>query len=177
MTAPRHALVPGLVLLALAAAAPARADAGPKLGRGLYLPAGLSLGAALRPDLPNGFTLGAEVSAVWLETDRFVWLGLYADAVYDFGLEAARFSVGPELGWSVFGLDGGLLVQRAGDVTHTGFTVRPLVTLGFVAAYLRWGHLPSAPAPNFAELGLLMKWPLAQPDPPRRVQPSDPDAP
>lgn len=37
------------------------------------------------------------------------------------------------------GVDGGLLVD-VGDTTRTGFVVRPVLTIGVVTAFYRYGH-------------------------------------
>ena len=139
----------------------ALADAGPKIASGWYVPVGLVLAGSAHEDRPDGFVLGAEVSGAHLDVDPGFWYGGYLDALWDFGPDALRFSLGPEIGVGPVGLDGGYLGEiHAGTYTH-GFQIRLLVTLGFVAAYARWGHQFRHPGgEDFGEFGLLVKIPV-----------------
>ena len=139
----------------------AGADAGPKIASGWYVPVGLTLAGSVHPDRPDGFVLGAEVSAAHIDMDSGFWYGAYLDALWDFGPDALRFSLGPEIGVGPVGLDGGYLGEIH-DRTYThGFQLRLLLTLGVVAVYGRWGHLFRHPREeNFGEFGLLVKFPV-----------------
>lgn len=147
----------------LLVAAPAAADVGPKITSGWFLPVGLTLGAGLHPEEEHGVVLGGEVSAAYLSVrDLMWWAGAYADVLYDFGTEATRFSVGPEVGLSVFGLDVGYLgVVDDQDGYASGLQVRGVVTIGFMAVYGRWGHVfGDVGEHDFGEVGLLIKAPI-----------------
>ncbi len=132
----------------------AAADAGPKISSGWYLPVGLNLGGAVHADRPDGFLLGAEVSAAHVDVDSGFWYGAYLDALWDFGPDALRFGLGPEIGVGLVGIDGGYLGEiHDRSYTH-GFQLRLLVTLAIVAAYGRWGHLfRQAQDEDFGEYG------------------------
>jgi hypothetical protein len=146
----------------------AGADAGPKISSGWYVPVGLNLGGSMYADRPDGFVLGAEVSAAHIDVDSGFWYGAYLDALWDFGPDAFRFGLGPEIGIGVVGLDGGYLGEIH-DRTYThGFQLRLLLTLGVVAAYGRWGHLFRHPLEeDFGELGVLVKFPV-----PAKIEPA-----
>ncbi|MBW2261049.1 MAG: hypothetical protein JRG91_03670 [Deltaproteobacteria bacterium] len=139
----------------------AGADAGPKISSGWYLPVGLTLGGSMHADRPNGFVLGAEVSAAHVDVDSGFWYGAYLDALWDFGPDALRFSLGPEIGVGVVGLDGGYLAEIHGRTYKHGFQLRLLLTFSIVAVYGRWGHLFRHPREeDFGELGVLIKFPV-----------------
>ena len=142
--------------------APAPARAEQYMRRASLITVGLTLGARFglgREDLTS-FVLGAETSVVSLG-NSMVWYGAYADVVYDFGYQATRVTVGPEFGWAYFGGDGGLAVQFDREGSQFGFAVRPLMTLGVAAAFLRLEHFPGPDSsPGLAEVGALLKAPL-----------------
>jgi hypothetical protein len=103
-----------LLLLALAPQT-ARADEGIAVFSGLTTGIGF-----LHQGLDSpGWTIGGEVSAVYysediniLSGDGDVWAaGGYVDALWDFGSDSLRVSMGPELVWFFFGVDGGYLLQ------------------------------------------------------------------
>jgi hypothetical protein len=122
---------------------------------GLYLPVGLSTGAVF--DHHAGFDLGAEVSMAYLWRS-LLWLGAYADASRNLTAGTWRMSAGPELGYGVVGVDGGYLVERGGQARRRGFAARVLLGGLPVALACRAGMLGGD---AFAEVGLLLKWPLA----------------
>lgn len=122
---------------------------------GTYLLGGLASGVSFGP---NGVYLGGELSLV-RQFQEFAWLGAYVDGVYDFGRDQTRFSVGPEVGWSALGLDGGYLLALDGAGAHSGVTARPLISVGFVTAYGRVSHL-FEPKSTWLEAGLLLKYPF-----------------
>jgi hypothetical protein len=138
--------------------------------RQYLLPVGATLGAALHPgndDAVTGFVLGGEVSLTSLEwpcegfsAEFQPWIGGYVDGLYDFGNGLGRVSTGPELGYGIFGLDGGPLLQLEGDDVRMGGQVRFVLTTGFVAFYVRQGFVPDAGIDRFTELGALLKLPI-----------------
>lgn len=107
---------------------------------------------------PGGYYIGGEVSIV-KQFREFTWLGAYIDGVYDFGRDQSRFSIGPEFGWSAIGIDGGFLITHDSGGTQMGFTVRPLLTMGVVSAYVRASHVFD-PGTTWLETGLLLKYPV-----------------
>lgn len=59
-----------------------------------------------------------------------------------------------------FGLDGGLLVERAGGAQRYGWVARPMLTVSWLALTGRVGWLAS-PGTWFGEIGVLVKLPTA----------------
>ncbi len=138
-------------------APPIAADAGPPVPQGWTLLFGANGGYSMHPEHGNGAVLGAEVSAPYLAKSG-LWFGAYADALHDFGPRRQRLSLGPELGFGFFGVDGGPLLELADGATRTGFTIRGLLTLGVIGLYGRYGTLGGAdPERGFGEVGLLIK--------------------
>jgi len=146
----------------LLAAAPARADMGPKITSGWYLPTGITMGGGIHPDDQHGFLLGAEVSGCYLSARSMLWAGAYVDGLYDFGPNAFRYSIGPEVGVSVLGLDFGYLgVVDDQDGYASGIQLRAIVSMGIFAAYGRWGHVfGDVSEHDFGEVGVLIKVPI-----------------
>ncbi len=124
-----------------------------------YVLAGLTTGGSFG-SLGGGYYLGGEVSAAWLFEG--VWGGLYADAAYDFGQGATTVSLGPELGWWVLGLDGGLAARfgRAPDA-ELGFHARGMIALGLFSIYGRYGGWPGTGAvEHVGQVGVTFKLPV-----------------
>lgn len=130
---------------------------------------GVTLGASVfhsELDSP-GFILGGEVSVARLlempglfNGEPLLIYGGYVDALYDFGADATRISLGPELFYFFVGMDGGYLMQlHDGRVGH-GVTGRLL--LSFVVPHLfvrvgkTWGELEDFNV----EVGITLKVPL-----------------
>jgi hypothetical protein len=84
------------------------------------------------------------------------WGGAYIDALYDSGIDHGRFSIGPELGAQVFGVDAGPFVQTDGKY---GFEIRPVLTVGVVTLFYRFGHYLGADDSTFHEFGIIGKIP------------------
>src|SRR5262249_37935169 len=135
----------------------APADAGPPMG--WFAPVGVNVGGSLHHDVPGGFVLGGEASIVRFDG---AWMGAYTDALWDFGADEFRFSVGPEIGIAFLGVDLGYLGTVSGDEYHHGVAVRGLLTLSLVGFYARWGHqfARDERSPDFGEVGALLKVPL-----------------
>ena len=164
-----HARVPRMrarlaVLLVCGLAATALADDDDRRARSFVL-GGVTLAYIHHGD-DNGGAVGAEASIVFVSSTRgegalvgndFRWGGLYADALRDFALDVTRFSIGPELGASLFGADFGFLYQTDG---RKGFTVRPVLTAGVVTLFYRFGHyIEGDDDKNFHEFGVIGKLP------------------
>jgi hypothetical protein len=117
-----------------------------------------------------GWTIGAEVSAVhyidnieMLRGGGFLWaMGGYADALWDFGSDSFRMSVGPELVWLFFGIDGGYLLQLHDGAIGHGLAGRAFFSLGFVSFYSRIGSTWGAVDDTFMEVGFLFKIPIVE---------------
>lgn len=130
-------------------------------GENLFFPVGATVGYSFNPKrLSNGAVLGGEASLAWVDIHSLMWFGGYADALHDFGSGSSRFTLGPELGWFIFGVDGGLVLSTLDDV-HAGLCGRFLVTASIVSAYSRVGTVFSSPREGtYGELGLLVKLPI-----------------
>jgi len=143
----------------------ARADGAPKFNSGWWLPVGLSLGGAFRSELPDGFFIGGEASGVYLWTDDGpggMWLGAMADAVYDFGTEAFRHRIGPEIGWWFLGAEVAYLGEARGGEYRPGISVRASGNvLGILNLYGGYGRTyGSDGASSYGEFGGLLKFPI-----------------
>jgi hypothetical protein len=124
---------------------------------GLYLPIGVSNGLSLHPRA--GYFVGGELSLVHFSTESHVTAGGYADALYDFGSDSLRLSVGPEVGIGFFGIDAGYAVEReANGDFHHGAVVRPYASVAFATLGLRAGYFEDTGF--LGELGLLLKFPV-----------------
>ena len=153
-----------LALFAPPLAAPAQADAGPKLpDRALYISPGLVLGGSSTLDVGTGFMLGGELSVFyWLHPRiKFVpnYTGLVVDALFDWKRDAMRMMIGPEIGWAPIGIDGGYLLDRTGGVTRHGGAVRLFLSMGIAAIFVRYGNIKGAP--DFVDWGMMIKIPLS----------------
>jgi hypothetical protein len=133
------------------------------------VPVGVNAGFGLhKTPNPTGAILGVEGSFVVLaftESKYFslptVWGGGYVDAVWDTAAGRGRVSVGPEIGYMVFGVDGGLVTQFGGGEVRLGGCVRPMLTIGVISLYVRLTFVPSDPeVDQTTEIGILLKYPL-----------------
>jgi len=128
---------------------------------GWFLPVGFTVAGAAHPAADTGLVAGVEGSLAYFPLDYGTWAGGYVDAVYDTGTKRARFSIGPEFGFTFIGFDGGLVVQPGPDRTAIGYQGRVLLTMGLLSFYARWGKLPSLDVDaTYREIGVLVKWPI-----------------
>jgi hypothetical protein len=100
---------------------------------------------------------GGQAAALDLWGPSPSWIGGYVDGVYDFANHATRVTIGPEIGESVFGIDGGLVVEHRGSDTSTGFAIRPVLAFGYGELFLRYEDVGGD---SRVESGLLVKWPI-----------------
>ncbi len=126
--------------------------------QGTYLMPGVSVASRFAGEDGAGLVLGGELSMAW-QNVNFFWFGGYADGVYDFAAGRARVSVGPELGWSAFGLDAGYVVESGAERWTHGVSVRPMLTIGLASLYVRGIQQFGVPD-RFVELGILFKYPV-----------------
>ena len=123
-----------------------------------YFLAGLTTGASFATD-HNGGYVGLELSNAWLY--KGIWAGGYVDGAYDFGQQAPTFSIGPEVGFWVVGMDGGLAARVYDGEFEVGPTLRGLITIGFVGLYYRYSYWPQALRDfRVHQAGLLIKFPF-----------------
>jgi hypothetical protein len=126
---------------------------------GWYLPVGVNTGLSGIGAGSLGAIVGAEASVVNL-AKYYAWYGAYADVGYITNTNALRFSVGPEIGLWFFGVDGGFLDIVENGRSRTGYTIRPLLTLGAISIYGRWDHTFENGGVDSGQIGLLLKYPI-----------------
>lgn len=129
---------------------------------GWYVMGGATGGGSFSPGVGGGF-VGAEASVARLR--RGWWYGVYSDAIYDFGQRNMTLTLGPEFGYSFFGVDGGLGLRPAPESgLQMGPQFRGLLTVGLVALYARYGFWPEATEHRHVrQFGIMLKIPLASP--------------
>ncbi len=169
-----HGVKVVVLLVAAALSANAHAD------RATFASAGIGLGTAFAPescdggDCDEGFVLGVETSVGVLvewsrgdeeqrmqdlfDLDKLIWFGGYVDVARDFGADATRASLGPEIGRGVAGIDTGIVLER-GDATRWGWRVRPALAMAAVSFYVGYTRFSSGTDRNLIDVGVLLKWP------------------
>ncbi len=129
---------------------------------------GLTAGGTVATGDRGGY-LGGELSVNRVREARFV--GIYADAYYDFGADGTYLTCGPELGWirrsRMFpiglGVDAGGVLRVAG-ATDLGATGRVFVSfMGVLALYARYAYLDAEAPEHVVQLGVTLKFPLGSP--------------
>ncbi|MBN1960008.1 MAG: hypothetical protein JW841_03615 [Deltaproteobacteria bacterium] len=136
----------------------AYADAAPKIDIGWYMPAGFTMGVATKRDKPTGFIGGAEISIVNLNGDA-KWFGAYTDMLYDLKANMSRFSIGPEIGYTFFGMDGGYVLAKNEDNNfYHGVAIRPMISMGWVTLFARYDYFFDSSMKAPIEIGLLFKY-------------------
>ncbi len=117
----------------------------------------------------RGALIGGELGLVRIR-DRQV-VGVYVDRLYDFGVDAALVTAGPELAIIrrspsmplALGVDGGGAL-RFGDDGGLGATGRVFLTVaGAVSLYGRYVFIDGDADRHAAQVGLTLKFPLAAP--------------
>ncbi len=163
-----HVWLRAIAAIAVAAApASARADdRGFSLGAlPVWFVTGGGTGGGTVAAEQHGAFVGGELSVVRVIENRF--LGLYADAYYDFGADGTFATLGPEVGMIrrsralpiALGLDGGAAIRITGD-PMLGATGRVFVALlGSFSIYARYTYLDD----HVVQLGVTLKFPLAPP--------------
>jgi len=159
----RLAVLAVLVAIVCAAARPAAAER----FRGLYLEGwygkvGLESGVAFARERGAAPLLGAVATFVRMN-DHLEWYGLQGDLLVDWNGDraaGARWSFGPELGRSVYGVDLSYFGELAEDEPHHGFQVRAKLTVGLAAVYLRGTYALAGADETSLEAGLQVKLPV-----------------
>ena len=128
---------------------------------GWQIMGGLTGGGSFGSPGGGGF-VGLELSANRLQ--KGLWWGVYVDGSYDFGHTAVMTTAGPEIGYGLFGLDGGVAARfgtgsdNRGDVDF-GPQGRVLLTAGFVGIFGRYVYMLDSDE-HIGQAGLLLKLPL-----------------
>jgi hypothetical protein len=160
---PAAALAAAAIAAVAAAPRPAAADrlSGLHL-EGWYGKVGLESGVVFARERGAAPLLGGTVTFVRLNR-HLEWYGLQADLLADWNGDrdaGARWSAGPELGRSLFGVDISYFGERVGGETHHGFQVRAKLTAGLAALYVRGAYALSRTDETSLEVGLQVKLPV-----------------
>jgi hypothetical protein len=155
-----------LAVLALAVCALPRPAAAERY-RSLYLAGwygkvGLETGVVFARERGAAPLLGGTATFVHMN-DHLEWLGLQGDLLVDWNADrpaGARWSLGPELGVSLYGVDVSYFGERVDAATNHGLQVRAKLTLGLAAVYLRGASALSGVESSSLEAGLQLKLPV-----------------
>lgn len=145
----KHAAIPILLGLALLAPAPVAASHGFDIS-GDYIVAGIDVGLTVDDDL--GALLGLEISYVDLDREGG-WAGLVLAMAWLSDIDASRLTLGAEVGYGLFGVEGGFNVDTAGTI---GGRARAVGTVGAAAIYAGISFGGGVRG----EFGILLKAPL-----------------
>jgi hypothetical protein len=126
---------------------------------GWFMPVGADVGYAVLPNSSPGALLGGEVSVAYFDTGGPSWYGAFASGGFITNANQGRFSVGPEVGFAIFGVDGGFLDVVTSGQNAAGFTLRPMLTLSFITLYGRWDHTFPGSV-DAGQVGVLLKYPI-----------------
>lgn len=122
---------------------------------------GVSGGGSLASDDNGGFA-GGELSVVRLRQSW--WIGGYLDGGYEFAQSAPFLSVGPELGYSVIGVDGGAFVRCDEAGVELGPQGRVAIGVGVFSLFARYAFLPHAQRnQHVVQIGAVFKMPMSSP--------------
>lgn len=129
---------------------------------GWYGKLGVESGVAFGRERGTSPLLGGVATFVHLNDNR-EWLGLQADLLADGNGElstGARWSVGPEAGVSIWGVDASYFGERLSGVTHQGFALRAKLTVGIAAIYARASFAVGTADETSFDAGVQLKAPL-----------------
>lgn len=111
---------------------------------GVFVSPGVSISSGWGKDGEHSVALGTEFSALYFHggfAGFGTWTGGYLDVLYDTGTKGIRSSIGPEIGWGPFGIDGGYVLDLAGGKAHHGVQARGLFSISFVQGFARLGYI------------------------------------
>jgi hypothetical protein len=129
---------------------------------GWYGKLGLETGVVFARERAAAPLLGATATFVRMN-DHLEWFGLQGDVLVDWNGDrdaGARWSLGPEFGVALYGVDVSYFGERAEAGTSHGFQVRAKLTVGVAAVYLRGGFALSGAESSSLETGLQLKLPV-----------------
>jgi hypothetical protein len=135
------------------------ADGGEDGARVLKL--GVEAGGAAGRDRGAGVVAGAIATLIYI-SPSLTWFGGQADLLVDSNGDAdagARWSIGPEVGHLFVGGDISYIGERVAGETHHGIAIRPKLTIGIAAVYLRYARM-SGDDGTSVEAGVQLKLPL-----------------
>ncbi len=157
-----HKVFLGAVVAALLVASPRHAAADdPPFTIGSqpvwFLLGGVTSGGTVALADRGGY-VGAELSLARVRRGNFV--GVYADAYYDWGVDGTYVTGGLELGHKYFGLDGGGALRFANGETQKGVAARFTIGLGVLGLYVRYCYFDAMTDDHVIQVGAALKLPL-----------------
>jgi len=156
-----------LALPVLAVLLTAAAPAGAETFKGLHLEGwygklGLETGVVFARERATAPLLGAAATFVRMN-DHLEWYGLQADLLADWNGDrdaGARWSVGPEAGVLIYGVDLSYFGERVDGASHHGFQARAKLTVGVAAIYVRAAFVAIGGDETSLDTGLQLKLPV-----------------
>ncbi len=152
-----------LIAIILIGASHAAAD--PLTGvnlEGWYGKLGVETGVAFGAERGTSPVVGGIATLVHIN-DRREWIGLQGDLLAD-GNGArgtsARWSIGPEAGVSIYGVDVSYMGRRLDGATQHGMALRAKLTVGVAAVYARASYSLVGADEMEVDLGIQLKAPL-----------------
>jgi len=153
-------------LVAIVAVAGARAAAADPLDglhlEGWYGKLGVESGVAFGRERGTAPLVGGVATFVHINDDR-EWLGFQADLLADGNGDlptGVRWSVGPEAGVSIYGVDVSYYGERVAGDTHHGLALRAKLTVGLAAIYGRTSFALRGSDERVFDVGLQLKLPV-----------------
>jgi hypothetical protein len=152
-----------LIAAVVSRSIPAAADplAGVNL-EGWYGKLGVESGVAFGAERGTSAVVGGIATLVHIN-DRREWVGFQGDLLADGNgqLEAgARWSLGPEAGVSIYGVDVSYMGKRLDGETQHGMQVRAKLTVGLAAVYARASYTLVGDDAMEVDIGLQLKAPF-----------------
>jgi len=149
--------------MVIASAGPVAADplAGLNL-EGWYGKLGVESGVAFGAERGTSAVVGGIATLVHIN-DRLEWIGLQGDLLADGNGRSeagARWSIGPEAGVSIYGVDVSYMGRRLGGDTQHGLAVRAKLTVGLAAVYARASYTLVGADTMEVDLGIQLKAPF-----------------
>lgn len=154
-----------LAALALVAAWSSAAHADPRAFRigarpVWFVMGGVTGGGTVATDDKGGF-VGGELSVSRLRQGSY--LGVYADAYRDFGIDGTYATAGLELGRRFFGFDAGGALRFAGEGAEPGATARIYATVSVFSVFVRYAYFGGDENDHVVQVGATLKIPLVSP--------------
>ncbi len=129
---------------------------------GWYGKLGVESGVAFGDGRGTSAVVGGIATLVHINDDR-EWVGLQGDLLADGNGElaaGARWSLGPEAGVSIYGVDVSYMGRRLEGVTQHGMQVRAKLTVGLAAVYARASYALVNGKGMDVDIGLQLKAPF-----------------
>jgi hypothetical protein len=129
---------------------------------GWYGKLGVESGVAFGAERGTSAVVGGIVTLVHLN-ERREWLGLQGDLLADGNgarSAGARWSIGPEAGVSIYGVDVSYMGRRIDGATQHGMALRAKLTVGIAAIYARASYALVGADEMEVDIGIQLKAPV-----------------